>query len=68
MDVSERKIHYMRSSMRQQSMHQSTDQMFHVDFHSFVEKENTNTNMELASEFGLSLRDVRALKHKLGRN
>ncbi|WP_198530601.1 hypothetical protein [Bacillus sp. LL01] len=54
--------------MRQVSLHQQSDQMFHVDFHSFVEKEQANSNLELASEFGLSLRDVRTLKQKLGRN
>ncbi|MDV2685925.1 hypothetical protein RYX56_16275 [Alkalihalophilus lindianensis] len=58
----------MRSSMRQLSLHQQSDQMFHVDFHNFVEKEQANSNLELASEFGLSLRDVRTLKQKLGRN
>ncbi|WP_100371990.1 hypothetical protein [Bacillus sp. FJAT-45037] len=58
----------MRSGMRQQLIHQQSDQMFHVDFHQFVEREGNQTNLELASEFGLSLRDVKALKQKLGRN
>ncbi|WP_332694262.1 hypothetical protein [Halalkalibacter lacteus] len=58
----------MRSSMRQQ-MHQNRFQpLFNMDYHSFVERENQQTNLELASEFGVSLRDVKVLKNKLNRN
>ncbi len=39
-----------------------------MDYHNFVEKESQNTNLELASEFGISLRDVKLLKDKMNRN
>ncbi len=58
----------MRSSMRQQMHHNSLQPLFNMDYHNFVERESQNTNMELASEFGLSLRDVKLLKNKLNRN
>jgi hypothetical protein len=54
--------------MRQQ-MHQNRLQpLFNMDYHNFVERENQQTSLELASEFGLSLRDVKVLKNKLNRN
>jgi hypothetical protein len=58
----------MRSSQRQQMHHNSLNPLFNMDYHNFVERENQNTNLELASEFGLSLRDVKLLKNKLNRN
>ncbi|WP_156314867.1 hypothetical protein [Halalkalibacter wakoensis] len=58
----------MRSSMRQQMHHNQLQPLFNMDYHSFVERENQITNLELASEFGLSLRDVKILKDKMNRN
>ena len=43
-------------------------QLFGVDFHDFLIKEQNNSMVELASEFGLSIRDVKQLKKKLGRS
>ena len=43
-------------------------QIFGVDFHDFLVKEQNNSMVELASEFGLSVRDVKQLKKKLGRS
>ena len=37
-------------------------QLFGVDFHDFLIKEQNNTMVELASEFGLSVRNVKQLK------
>jgi hypothetical protein len=42
--------------------------IFGVNFHDFIEKENVNSTMELASEFGLTLREVKQLKKHLGRS
>ncbi|GAE35084.1 hypothetical protein [Halalkalibacter akibai] len=58
----------MRSSSRQQMHHNSLNPLFNMDYHNFVEKESQNTNLELASEFGISLRDVKLLKDKMNRN
>lgn len=38
-----------------------------VDFHDFMEKEGNNNTVELATEFGLSLGDVKKLKKHLGK-
>lgn len=58
----------MRSSMRQQMQNHSLQPLFNMDYHSFMEREGQQTNLELATEFGLSLRDVKVLKNKLTRN
>ncbi len=58
----------MRSSARQQMHHHSLQPLFNTDYHSFMEREAQHTNFELATEFGLSLREVKLLKNKLSRN
>ncbi|WP_246940716.1 RNA polymerase subunit sigma-70 [Bacillus pinisoli] len=45
-----------------------TQHIFGVNFHDFIEKENNTPSMELASEFGLTLREVKQLKKHLGRS
>lgn len=44
------------------------NQLFGVDFHQFLEREKDALNVELASEFGLSLREVKLLKKKMERS
>lgn len=44
------------------------NQLFGVDFHDFIQKEQSNNMVELASEFGLHVRDVKKLKKRLGRS
>ncbi|WP_425383216.1 RNA polymerase subunit sigma-70 [Rossellomorea oryzaecorticis] len=44
------------------------NQLFGVNFHHFVEREKDAMNVELASEFGLSLREVKLLKKKMERS
>lgn len=41
--------------------------VFGVSFHDFIEKEKDSTYVELASEFGITVRDVKALKKHLNR-
>lgn len=43
------------------------NQILGVDFHDFIQKEQSSNMVELASEFGLSVRDVRKLKKHLGK-
>jgi len=38
-----------------------------VHFHEFIEKESVLSDVELSQEMGLSLREIRLLKRKLGR-
>lgn len=43
------------------------NQLFGVDFHDFIQREQNSNMVELASEFGLSIKDVKKLKKHLGR-
>lgn len=49
----------------QHSMNGS-NQLLHVDLHDFIQREQAADSMELASEFGLTLRDIKMLKRKMG--
>jgi len=44
------------------------NKLFGVDFHDFLQKEQSSNMVELASEFGLSVRDIRKLKKHLERS
>jgi hypothetical protein len=57
----------MRFSDKGISAATGESQLFGVDFHDFIQKEQNAHVVELASEFGLSLRDVRKLKKQLER-
>lgn len=43
------------------------NQLFDVSFHDFLAKESTSTMLELASEFGISMQEVKKLKKHIGR-
>lgn len=58
----------MRFSDKGMSIQQGENQLFGVDFHDFLQKEQSSNMIELASEFGLSMRDVRKLKKHLERS
>ncbi|KIY21117.1 MULTISPECIES: hypothetical protein [Mesobacillus] len=58
----------MRFSDKGISATTGENQLFGVDFHDFTQKEQNSHVVELASEFGLSLRDVRKLKKQLERS
>ncbi|WP_201745357.1 hypothetical protein [Alteribacter lacisalsi] len=58
----------MRSGHSQNDKTRQSGQFMNVDLHRFSVQEDTRTNFELASEFGLSLHDVKTLKKKMGRN
>ncbi|APH04268.1 RNA polymerase subunit sigma-70 [Bacillus weihaiensis] len=57
----------MRNSQKGELSH-STRDVFGVNFHDFMVKEQSDTSMELASEFGISLREVKNLKKHLNRS
>ncbi|MFP7297513.1 hypothetical protein [Neobacillus niacini] len=58
----------MRSSDKANSIQSMDSRLFGVDFHDFIQKEHNNTTFELASEFGLTIGDVRKLKKHLERS
>ena len=58
----------MRFSEKGGHVAKGPQHLFGVNFHDFIEMETQTTSMELASEFGLSLREVKQLKKHLGRS
>ncbi|MBA2873614.1 hypothetical protein [Thermaerobacillus caldiproteolyticus] len=58
----------MRNSAKGEFAQRKASELFHVDFHEFMRKEANHTAFELASEFGLTLKDVQKLKKQLSRS
>lgn len=58
----------MRTTKKTSMSQQGYNQLFGVDFHDFIQKEQHASSIELASEFGISLRDVRKLREQLRRS
>lgn len=58
----------MRASDKGNFTSVGENQLFGVDFHDFIQKEQQSNAYELATEFGLSIRDVRKLKKHLERS
>jgi hypothetical protein len=58
----------MRHSANANMAHLGENQVLSVDLHDFIQKEQSSNMIELASEFGLSLRDVKKLKKQLERS
>lgn len=57
----------MREGHKQQGMNQRNKDIFGVNFHDYIEKDPQLTRMEMAQEFGLSLKDVKKIKESLNR-
>ncbi|WP_338777302.1 hypothetical protein [Metabacillus sp. FJAT-52054] len=55
----------MRYSEKGERAHQSPGNLFSADLHALSKVEKDSAPMELASEFGLTLREVRDLKKHL---
>jgi hypothetical protein len=58
----------MRMSNRGYQVNSPANQLFGVDLHDFIQQEASSTTYELASEFGLTLGDVKKLKKRLERS
>ncbi|MBM7701407.1 RNA polymerase subunit sigma-70 [Metabacillus iocasae] len=58
----------MKFSEKGEHSYRQGNQLFGVNFHDFVEKETEASSVELASEFGLTLRDVQKLRKHLNRS
>jgi hypothetical protein len=57
----------LRKTQKQENAEAGSKQIFGVDFHDFIQKEEAHTNIEPAEEFSISLKHVRDLKHKMNR-
>ncbi len=58
----------MRNSEKGFSAHLGENQLFNIDLHDFMKREQSSNMIELASEFGLNLRDIKKLKKQLERS
>lgn len=58
----------MRHSEKSFSAHLGENQLFNVDLHDFMKREQGSNTIELASEFGLNPRDIKKLKKQLERS
>ncbi|HJV31070.1 MAG TPA: hypothetical protein VJ558_02675 [Bacillales bacterium] len=58
----------MRFGDKGSTVQSAGNQIFGVDFHDFIQKEQSSNIYELASEFGLTMRDVKKLKKHLERS
>lgn len=58
----------VRYSNKVAKTQQAENQLFGIDFHDFIQKEQQANVYELATEFGLSYRDVSKLKKRMMRN
>lgn len=58
----------MRASDKGMNIQSMDGRLFGVDFHDFIQKEQQATSFELASEFGITVGDVRKLKKHLERS
>lgn len=58
----------MRASDKGLLVEKAENKLFGVDFHDFIQKEQGETMFELASEFGLTVGDVKKLKKRLERS
>lgn len=58
----------MRFSNKMSKTQQADNQLFGIDFHDFIQKEQQANMYELATEFGLSYREVNKFKKQMRRN
>ncbi|MGN1387280.1 MAG: hypothetical protein ACI4XS_11790 [Bacillus sp. (in: firmicutes)] len=58
----------MRNNEKNGIINSGMNQLMGIDFHDFIQREHSTTMVELASEFGLQVREVKNLKKQLGRS
>mgnify|MGYP001161697094 CR=1 FL=1 len=58
----------MRLSNKGMAVHSGEKQLFRMDFHDFIQKDQNACLTELASEFGISANEVRKVKKQMERN
>jgi hypothetical protein len=67
-DFKTKRMMKMRFGDKGLDIQKGENKLFGVDFHDFLQKEQSSNMVELASEFGLSVRDIRKLKKHLERS
>ena len=58
----------MRHGDKGVSAQSGENQLFGIDFHDHIQKEQNTQMVELAREFGLTAQDVKKLKKQIERN
>ncbi len=58
----------MKRTEKNNISHNGMNQLFGIDFHDFIQREQSSSMVELASEFGLPVHEVKKLKKHLGRS
>ncbi len=58
----------MRISGKRFELNSASQDVFNVDFHHFMSASADQSAIELAQEFGLSLKDIKYLKEKINRS
>lgn len=57
----------MRNGEKGEHVQAPVNQLMGIDFHDFIQKEASSSNLELAEEFGVPLRSVVSLRKKMSR-
>ncbi|MDN4526269.1 RNA polymerase subunit sigma-70 [Fictibacillus fluitans] len=57
----------MHNGEKGEQVNVPVNQLMGIDFHDFIQKEASSSNMELAEEFGVPLRSVISLRKKMSR-
>ena len=65
--TTEKRVNYVRFGEKHLTANAMDSKLLGVDFHDFMEKEGNSNVIELASEFGLSLGEVKKLKKQMGK-
>ena len=55
----------MKFSEKGQTSMKGDNQVFGIDFHDFIQKQQSNDLMELAEEFGTNIRTIKKMKRNL---
>jgi hypothetical protein len=58
----------MRLSHKGMTVHAGENQLFGMDFHDFIQKDQNACLTEIAAEFGVSANEVRKVKKQMERN
>lgn len=58
----------MRASNKGMNIQEANSRLYGVDFHDLIQNEQHENSFELASEFGLTIKDVKKIKKYLDKS
>lgn len=61
-------MYALRSSDKHSHSNKASKSLFGVNFHEFIDQQDQSTMYEVASDFGISLGEVKKLKKRLNRS